>query len=87
MSELLPVKVECYSGYKADEYPVRFYLNNTRIEIQEVIDRWYQYNKNSPFPAANYFKINTNGNKILILKQEIESGNWFLWVKGESIIL
>ncbi|HZK95998.1 MAG TPA: hypothetical protein VFC67_17495 [Prolixibacteraceae bacterium] len=30
---LIPIKVECHSGYKADEYPVCFYLENVKCEI------------------------------------------------------
>ena len=27
------IKVETYSGYKADEYPVRFWIGEERLEI------------------------------------------------------
>lgn len=87
MNDLFPVKVECYSGYKLDEYPVRFYWNNSRFEIEEILDRWYQYNKDSEFAPANYFKVRTTDNKIRILKQEAANDCWFLWVKGESLNL
>jgi len=38
MTELIEVKVECYSGYKADEYPICFYQDDQRFEILEIID-------------------------------------------------
>ena len=87
MNDLFPVKVVCHSGYKADEYPVHFYWNNTRFEIKEILDRWYQGDGNPDFPAANYFKVNAADGKIFILKNEIKSGKWFLWVHGESVNL
>jgi hypothetical protein len=37
-TELIPIEVECHSGYKADEYPKCFYWDNNRFEIQQVTD-------------------------------------------------
>jgi len=87
VKDLLPIEVECHSGYKADEYPVRFSWNNLRFDIVEIIDRWYQAFSEAEFPAANYYKVRTNDKKVFILKQETESGKWFLWIRGESIQL
>ena len=87
MKDLLQIEVECHSGYKSDEYPVRFFWSNLRFEIEEIIDRWYQTISKSGFPAANYFKVRTTDKKIFILKQETETGKWFLWIRGESIQL
>jgi hypothetical protein len=78
--ELIPVKVEFHAGYKADEYPRCFYLDKYRIDIVEVIDRWYQGNSNPDFPEANYFKVVTPDRKQFILKYVQESDNWVLVV-------
>jgi hypothetical protein len=48
----LPIHVDAYSGYKANERPVRFWLDAlirenelTRVyEIEVVEDRWYEPN-------------------------------------------
>lgn len=94
MKDLFPVKVECYAGYKADEYPRSFHFENNRFDVAEIIDRWYQ--SSSPgeqdepapvFPSANYYKVRTTDGKIYILKHETQTGNWYLWIKGESIFL
>ena len=41
----LQLKVECYSGYKADERPVRFCFGDKPgaqvFEVKEVLDQWY----------------------------------------------
>ena len=34
---LVPVRVECYAGYKADENPRRFYWGETIFEIREIM--------------------------------------------------
>lgn len=85
--DLFLVKVECYSGYKADEYPVRFYLDDIRFDIEEVVDRWYQGERDADFTAADYFKVRTTDHKIYILKHETKNDNWYLWIRGERINL
>lgn len=87
VQDLIPVKVECHAGYKADEYPMRFYWENIRLEIEEIMDRWYHGNQNPEFPAANYFKVRTADEKIFMLKHETENDKWFLWIRGESMNL
>jgi hypothetical protein len=85
--DLFLVRVETHSGYKADEYPKRFYLDNIRFEIEEVLDRWYQGDADPKFPAADYFKVLTMDKKIYILKHETNNDKWFLWIRGERINL
>jgi len=85
MDYQLPVKVECYSGYKADEYPVRFFLDSMKFEVNEILDRWYQSESSPDFPPADYFKVTTRDDKIYILKHSQTESQWFLITKGESI--
>ena len=87
MNELFRIDVACYSGYKTDEYPVFFYWDDIRFDIEEILDRWYQYDRRPEFPAADYFKVRTTDQKVYILKHEIESDWWYLWIKGESMNL
>ena len=85
MNDLIPVKAECHSGYKADEYTKRFWWDSIQYEISEILDRWYQGENSPEFPAANYFKIRTKNAKTFILKQELTNEKWYLWIKGESL--
>lgn len=87
MKDLFAVTVECHAGYKADEYPTCFYWDNIRFEIEEVVDRWYQGDQNSDFPPANYFKVRTASQKMYILKHDTGTGNWFLWIREETLNL
>ena len=87
MNDLFPIKVVCHSGYKADEYPLHFYWNNIRFEIKEILDRWYQGDRNPDFLSTNYFKVGTADGKIFILKHEIKPDKWYLWIHGESMNL
>lgn len=85
--ELMPVEVQCYSGYKADEYPVGFILDNKRFRIREIIDRWYQGGIDSEFPVSNYFKVETTCGKQCILKHDLDNDRWYLsqsWLAADD---
>ena len=84
--KLIPIKVECHSGYKADEYPICFYLSNIRFEIKEVSDRWYQAEPSPDLPVADYFKVCTAGNMKYLIKHELLSDHWFLVTMEEPVI-
>ena len=55
--KLIPIKVECYAGAKADETPRRFIQEEMPIEVGEVLDRWYQVESKPEWPCADYFKV------------------------------
>jgi uncharacterized protein (DUF2126 family) len=56
---LIPVKIECHSGFKADEYTKYIYHHEKRLEIQQIFDRWYQGESNPEWLVSNYFKVDT----------------------------
>lgn len=55
------VKVSAYSGYKANERPLSFVMDRHKIEVQEIIDRWYGV-------ESDYFKILGQDGMVYILK-------------------
>lgn len=83
---LIPIKVECHSGYKANEYPTCFYWMNIRYEIREIADRWYQAQATPDSPVANYFKVRTASKSIYMIKHELESDQWFLILPEDPFI-
>lgn len=83
MKTSTPIKVECYSGYKADEYPKCFYWDDERFEIKEVLDRWFQGDQNPDWPVADYFKVCTTCGRQYIIKHEIKSDVWYLVSQDE----
>jgi hypothetical protein len=87
MNQLISIEVDCYSGYKADEYPVRFRLDGMTFVISEITDRWYQGENSPDFPVANYYKVRTNDGKSFILKHLPNTNNWHLLTHGESLHL
>gem|GEM_PF-2927975 len=53
----IPVTVECYSGFKANERPLAFIFQGYRREISEIQDRWYEGGVAPDRPIVDYFKV------------------------------
>jgi hypothetical protein len=65
------VGVECYSGYKADERPVRLSLKTGAKEIIEIEDRWYS-------PGATYFRVVLDDCDRYVLRHQQAQDVWTL---------
>jgi hypothetical protein len=65
------MRVECYSGYRADERPMRFVLCGREYEIAEVEDRWYS-------PGVIYFRVRANDGNFYVLKHDEGMDVWTL---------
>ncbi len=72
MSEM-KVEVDCYSGQKADEKPVRFRLGGHQYFIEEVLDQWYG-------PDDAFYKVRADDGNLYILRREasMPDGTWHL---------
>ena len=65
------VRVECYSGYRGEERPVRFTLGEHTLEVQEIEDQWYS-------PGATYFRVVAADRNIYILRHDEHEDVWTL---------
>jgi hypothetical protein len=65
------VRVECYSGYKADESPRKLILASRTLEIVTIEDRWYS-------PGATYFRVCVTGGDRYVLRQQETQDLWTL---------
>jgi hypothetical protein len=71
----LRLSVECYSGYKADERPLRFSFadkpGGKAFEVREVLDQWY---------GVDYqcFKVLADDGNFYILRHQQSEDNWLL---------
>ena len=67
------VRVECYSGRKADERPLRFQLNGHEYAVQEVLDQWYGAD-------SAFFKVRADDGSLYILRHNTfgEADDWSL---------
>ena len=60
------VHVETYSGYKADERPLRVTIDGHAQEVAEVEDRWYS-------PGATFFRVRlTTGERYVLRRIEAQ---------------
>src|SRR5262249_54391181 len=67
----VPIYVEAYSAYKANERPIRFDLDDRTYEIAAVEDRWQD-------PNAEYFKVRTVDGKRYLLRYDERADEWTL---------
>ena len=65
------VRVECHSGYKADERPVRILFAERTLAIAEVEDRWYS-------PGATYFRTLAEDGDRYVLRHDDAQDVWSL---------
>jgi hypothetical protein len=78
----IPLRVECYSGYRSEERPVAFWLRDRRIEIRVILDRWYGEDH-------AYFKVVGEGGIRYIMRRDDYRGGWeliLMEVPGASIM-
>lgn len=61
--------VECYSGYKAGERPIRLKLTHGAKEIVTIEDRWYS-------PGATYFRVLVDDGDRYLLRHEEAQDVW-----------
>lgn len=67
------LEVDCYSGYKADERPVRFRLEGKQYRVTEVLDQWRE-------PDSTFFKVRADDGRIYLLQERTSTpeGSWDL---------
>jgi uncharacterized protein (UPF0128 family) len=65
--------VDCYSGRKADERPVRFRLDGNEYLVEEVLDQWYG-------SADTFFKVRADDGNLYVLRCDTSTpeGLWYL---------
>lgn len=70
---LTPLRIEvvAYSGYKANERPLYFILNENKLGVVEVLDRWYG-------EEHDYFKVLADDGKVYLIRWHRLLDSWFL---------
>jgi len=63
------IRVECYSGYRADERPLRFSAGAHTYQIERVDDKWYS-------PGATYFRVLADDGNVYVLKHDEAPDSW-----------
>lgn len=65
------LRVETYSGFKADERPLRLHLGERTLEVAAVEDRWYS-------PGETYFRVLTEDGDRYVLRHTEAQDVWTL---------
>ena len=68
---MIGVKVECSSGYKKDERPLRFVMGKRLFEVVAVDDQWYS-------PDAIYFRVKADDGNLYVLRHDEAQDQWRL---------
>ena len=68
-----PVKIEvvAYSGYKANERPLYFVLEQKKLSVVNVVDRWYGV-------EHDYFKVLAEDGKVYLIRWHRILDLWFV---------
>ncbi len=67
----LEIRTECYSGWRGEETPRRFYIKARKIEIVRIIDRWVG-------PDHRYFKVLGDDDGVYIIRHDADAWKWEL---------
>ena len=65
------IRVECYSGFRADERPLRFTIRDHFFDVREVDDQWYS-------PDATYFRVLADDGNFYVLRHDEGRDLWTL---------
>jgi hypothetical protein len=57
----MSLRVESYAGRRADERPIRFWMDDHVYSVQELLDQWYG-------PDAMFFKVRADDGNLYILR-------------------
>ena len=67
--------VNCYAGYRGEQTPRAFLLQNDSYRVDEVLDSWLA-------PAHRYFKVLADDGRVYILRHDPGRDRWELTVRA-----
>jgi hypothetical protein len=67
----MPIRVECYAGYRGDQEPLAFWLGDRRLAVRGIVDRWFA-------PTQRWFKVDADDGHLYVLRHDETSGDWDL---------
>jgi hypothetical protein len=70
-SKYIKIEVAAYSGYKANERPLYFVVDQQKFQVTKVLDRWYGQDH-------DYFKVLADDGQVYTLKWHRYLDVWFI---------
>ena len=65
----MPLRVECYAGYRGDQELLAFWLDERRIAVREIVDRWFA-------PTQRWFRVAAEDGHTYVLRHDEDSSEW-----------
>ncbi|HOK05880.1 MAG TPA: hypothetical protein P5269_03120 [Syntrophales bacterium] len=81
--EFQETRVYFYSGYKAVVRPLAFDYEGRRREVEEILDRWYEGDRDAARPVVNYFKVKTEEGGVFLVRYDSSSDTWAVRPLGD----
>ena len=67
----MKVRVECHSGYKVNERPIKFWIGETALFIESIEEQWYG-------PEAIYFRVHADDGNAYVISYNETNDEWAL---------
>ena len=65
----MTVQVQCYSGRKADERPIRVGIGDHVFMVEDVVKQWYG-------PEDTFFRVRADDGNVYLLRLERATSAW-----------
>lgn len=67
----MPIRVECYAGYRGEQEPRAFWLGERRLAALEIVDRWLA-------PGYRDYRVQADDGNLYILRYHEADDRWEL---------
>jgi hypothetical protein len=72
-----PVQVKCYSGFKANERPLSFYIFDREFLVMDIEGSWFEEDETSKQRRA-CFRVRADDGDLYLLSCDEKRGDWIL---------
>jgi len=72
-----PVKVKCYSGYKANERPSSFIIDDRELMVMDIEGSWFEEDATSRERRA-CFRVRADDGDLYLLTRDENRNQWVL---------
>ncbi len=83
---LLPIEVETYAGGRSDEAPRVIHGFDGPVEIEELLDRWYEASEDPTRRTFDYFRVRGTDAEEHLLKHDREADRWYLCLSDSTVL-
>jgi hypothetical protein len=67
----MKISVKSYSGYKADERPIKFWIGEHPLFVESIEDQWRGID-------SVYFRVHADDDKTYVLRHSEATDEWTL---------